>query len=323
MEHYNCDDDYGKADKSKYDNDAMVRDKSKNFDRKKDDEFCDGINNTQKSDNKMLAAYGQDDEEEGNAANEVRLVVRTLWKTGLEVFIHQLLYRRGIYPRDSFCSTRFVGAECKIHSNPGVLYYIAEALKDIIPAIFGDGEKGENHGCRRLKELLIEIYDQATGITYEQFSLRFLSPSNEEGNTHDDIKLTGLHSSFSNSVSYCDPKSDLPNYVVEEVEKELRDLVCSTGNLERPRSLVWADSVSFKIKLKMNQRTNREVTTLAGSGLGADRWSKTTSASSCQTGSRILFNISNFACQFQYRLISSKDKMKKSLIMQPKLVCDE
>jgi hypothetical protein len=271
-----------------------------------------GNNNCEKQTNTE-----QDEDEDGNAANELRLTVRALWKTGLEVFIHQLLYRRGIYPRDTFCSTRFVGAECKINNNPGVLKYIAEALKDIIPAVFGDddGDQKKSHGRRsRLNELLIEIYDQATEITYEQFSLSFSSSSNEEGNKDDDNMITtaGLHSSFSNSFSYSDQKSGLSEYVIGEVERELRDLVCSTGKLERSRSLVWGDSISFKIILKINQRTNCESLTELDCGLDGSKWSKTTSASNFRTGNRVLFNLSNFACQFQYRLISSEDKMTES-----------
>lgn len=263
----------------------------------------------------------QDEDEDGKAANEFRLTVRALWKTGLEVFIHQLLYRRGIYPRDTFCSTRFVGAECKINNHPGVLKYIAEALKGVIPAIFGDDDDDQkkHHGrsCR-LKELLIEVYDQATEITFEQFSLSFSSSSNGEGNNDDDHNMTttaGLHFSFSNSFSYSDPKSDLSEYVIGEVERELRDLVCSTGKLERPQSLVWDDSVSFKILLKMNQGTPNCESTISGldsSGLDGSKWTKTSSASSFRTGNRVLFSLSNFTCQFQYRLSSSEDKMAES-----------
>lgn len=274
-----------------------------------------GINNYEKQTNTE-----QDEDEDGNSANELRLTVRALWKTGLEVFVHQLLYRRGIYPRDTFCSTRFVGAECKINNHPGVLKYIAEALKEIIPAIFGDDDgvqkKSHARSCR-LKELLIEIYDQTTEITHEQFSLSFSSSPNEEDNNDDDdnmITMAGLQSSFSNSFSYSDPKSDHSEYVIGEVERELRDLVCSTGKLERPQSLVWDDSVSFKILLKMNQTTtNFEATiTELDSGLDGSKWTETTSASNFRTGNRVLFNLSNFACQFQYRLASSEDKMAES-----------
>lgn len=245
---------------------------------------------------------GHYEDEQGKAASELRLTIRTLWKTGLEVFIHQLLYRRRIYPRDTFCSTRFVGTECKINNNPGVLIYIAEALKEIIPAIFGNDNQKSSNGRRRLNELLIEIYDQATDITYEQFSLSFLVPNDGKDSIADDMMTAGLDTSESNS--------DLSDYVIEEVERELRDLVCSTGKLERPLSLVWKDSVSFKILLTFNGRNNRcDSISVSDGGLDGTKWSKTTSPSSHRTGKRVLHNLSSFPCQFQYRLASSGDKI--------------
>lgn len=243
--------------------------------------------------------------EEGIAADEPRFTIRTLWKTGLEVFIHQLLYRRGIYPRDTFCSTRFVGVECKINNNPGVLLYIADALKETIPLI-----SVEDDGRCRVREILIDIYDQATEITHEQFSLNFSSRSEGLDGVEESVMTAGLRSSFANnSVQYADPKRDLSDYVIGEVERDLRDLVCSTGRLERPQSLAWNDSVSFRIILRFDQRTNYESKSQLRSGLDGRKWSETNSVPSHRKRNRVLFNLTNFTCQFQYRLISMEDKI--------------
>lgn len=294
------------------DGDVIAHDGCKNCDIHHFDENGHVDHTHQGNDFEKQTKSDQDEDEKGKAAKELRLTARTLWKTGLEIFIHQLLYRRGIYPRDTFFSTRFVGVECKINNNPGVLIYIAEALKEIIPGTFGDDYDDRKKSCDpgrcRLKEILIEIYDQATEITYERFSLSFSSPGNAEGNIEDDTMSAGLCSSFSRSFSFYNTESDLSDYVIEEIEKGLRDLVCSTGKLERPRSLVWDDSISFKISLKINQRCNHEAKTVLDSGLEGTKWSKTASASNFPTGNRVLFNLSNFACQFQYRLISVGDK---------------
>jgi len=251
----------------------------------------------------------QDDNEEDQDGNELRLMVRTLWKTGLEVFIHQLLYRRGIYPRDTFCSTRFVGVDCKINNNPGVLFYIADALKEIIPLLFGDEgmDKKNIHGPCGLREILIEVYDQSTEITQEQYSLLFSSPHDSAGSTEQDMVTSGLWSSFSNSNSHLGANADLSDYVIGEVERDLRDLVCSTGKLERPQSLVWNDSVSFKIRLRLNQSSGKEPT----AHLDERKWSKTRFATGNLTRNRVLLNLVNFACQCQYKLTSTEEKIQE------------
>ena len=260
----------------------------------------DGGTNKGHGDCENQAKGEQDENEEGEEENELRLMVRTLWKTGLEVFIHQLLYRRGVYPRDTFCSTRFVGVDCKINNNPGVLVYIADALKEIIPLMFGDeGLDQENNTMRsRLREIMIEVYDQSTEITHEKFSLFFSSPSDRAGSIEQDVMTAGLRPLFSTSIPHSGRKAGLSDYFIGEVERDLRDLVCSTGKLERPQSLVWNDSVSFKIVLKLNRRAHDEFR----------KWSKTSPATSDLTGNRVLFNLANFACQFQYQLTSTKDK---------------
>ena len=238
--------------------------------------------------------------EYGTTVDNLRLTVSTLWKTGLEVFIHQLLYRRAIYPRDTFCSTRFVGLECKISKNPGVCNYIADALKEIIPAIFGknDCDHESQRRCR-LKELLIEIYDQKTENTHESFSLSFLSSINEE-----DMKSSvGIHYPFSTVFSYSNVENDLSEYFIEEVERELRDLICTAGKLERPRSLVWNDSTSFKIVLKFDERPHCESRNALDCCLDVTKWSKISAPSNGHQGYRILLNLSNVNWQFQCRLL--------------------
>ncbi len=294
------------------DDDPIVVDKDiedcgfENLDQTSDD----GGTNKGHGDCENQAKGGQDENEEGEDEYELRLMIRTLWKTGLEVFIHQLLYRRGVYPRDTFCSTRFVGVDCKINNNPGVLVYVADALKEIMSLMFGDeGVDQKNSPMRcRLREILIEVYDQSTDITHEKFSLFFSSPNDRAGSIEQDVMMAGLGSLFPNSISYSGRKAGLSDYVIGEVERDLRDLVCSTGKLEKTQSLVWNDSVSFKIILKLNQRTHDESITPLHGGLDDRKWSKTSPATSDPTGNRVLFNLANFACQFQYQLTSTKYK---------------
>jgi len=265
---------------------------------------------------------GEGENEDNIADNELRLAVRALWKTGLEIFIHQLLYRRRVYPTDTFSSARFVGAECKINRNPSVLIYISEALKVILPTIFGDDNVGNvvnesrnhDHDRCRPRELLVEIYDRTKGITYEHFSLSFLSMNLAD----DDIDITSaaLSSSFSLPLSVDDRRSSLANSIVREVEKDLRDLVCSTGKLEGLRPFAWDDSVSFKILLLINptmgdNNSNDNIKSIAAldSALDDTKWFRTTrtpTVPDSRTKNRVLCNLANSACQFQCRLMSSQ-----------------
>ena len=229
--------------------------------------------------------------EEGAADDELQSTVRELWKTGLEVFVHQLLYHRGIYPRDTFCSTRFVGVECKINNNPGVLQYVSDALKEAVPLIFH-----KNGSSCRLREILIEIYDQTNEIVHEEFSLSF--------GTESDFPSLLRNHSFPSS-------EDVSENVVGQVERDLRDLVRSTGKLERPQSLVWDDSISFKIVLGFYDAKNpSETPTPTQSGLNGSKWTESrTAGSNCRPGNRVLHYLPNFGCQFQYRLMA-RQKMK-------------
>jgi len=242
----------------------------------------------------------QDSGKNGITIDDLRLTVSTIWKTGLEVFIHQLLYRRAIYPRETFSSTRFVGMKCKINNNPAVCNYIANALKEIIPAIFYeiDGDHQSQRSCR-LKELLVEIYDQKTQITHESFSLSFSPSKNEE-----DMKSSvGIYHPLSTSFSYSNIENDLSDYFIEVVERELRDLISSTGKLERPGSLVWNDSVSFKILLRFSERALGESNNALDHCLDSAVWSKISTPSDRHQDNRILLKLSNLSWQFQCRLL--------------------
>lgn len=295
-------------------NDAVVEDGNPIVDKSIEDCRFDDSDDASGNDRTIYGNHdkiGKDENEEDQDGNEFRLMVQTLWKTGLEVFIHQLLYRRGIYPPDTFCSTRFVGVDCKINNNPGVLFYIADALKEIIPLLFGDeGMDQKNmHGRCGLREILIEVYDQSTEITHEQYSLLFSSPHESVSSTEQDMGTSGLWSSFSNSNLYQGTKAGLSDIVMGEVERDLRDLVCSTGKLERPQSLVWNDSVSFKIRLRLNQSSDKEPI----ARLDDRKWSKTRLATGKLRQNRALLNLVNFACQFQYNLAFTEDKTQEEL----------
>lgn len=211
----------------------------------------------------------------GVTANEIS-AVRTLWKDTLEIFIHQILYRRRVYPGDTFCSTRYIGAQCKINRHPGVAAYIREALQVIVPAIFDNND--DDCGGRRSDELLVEIYDQTKMITFEQFSLSFSSGKN----------------AF--------------DVVSSVLKRELRDMICSSGKLEGLQSYNWTDSMSFRIILLVHPTTIPESTEAGNSTLDNTRWFRSDSIADHQIENCVVHHVPSSGCQFQYRLLHRPDQ---------------
>ena len=123
---------------------------------------------------------------------------------------------------------------------------------------------------------------------------------------YDRTYVEGLRGATGSMTVLYDPSQDEADYLIKHLEKDLRDLVCSTGKLDRPKSLAWDDSISFKILLKTNQSAELDM------GLGG-KWSpKQSSISHFQAGNRVIFNLANYGCQFQYRLISNEDRVSQS-----------
>jgi hypothetical protein len=96
--------------------------------------------------------------------------LRALWSGALEVFVHQLLFVRRVYPKGAFCSSRFVGARCNICRHPGVVSYISRAVRVAVPAILVLPPEQQE---RYVEEVWIEIYDQAKMVPYERYVLSF------------------------------------------------------------------------------------------------------------------------------------------------------
>jgi hypothetical protein len=88
----------------------------------------------------------------------------SLWCAALEMFCHQVLYIRRIYPQDTFCHTRFLGVQCRANRHPGVVDYISETVRLVVSAIL----KGDSD------EVSLVLFDQAdTMVQHEKYSLNF------------------------------------------------------------------------------------------------------------------------------------------------------
>lgn len=84
-----------------------------------------------------------------------------LWAATLETWCHQLLFARRVYPKETFCSTRFLGIQCKANRHPGVVSYIFETVQVAVPALL--------HGVANELSLVI----LHAGEEVEKFSLFF------------------------------------------------------------------------------------------------------------------------------------------------------
>lgn len=132
----------------------------------------------------------------------------SLWSATLEIFCHQVLFVRKVYPKETFCSTRFLGVQCKANRHPGVVAYISQTIKVIVPALFAGATN----------EVSLVIFDQANNKQVERHSLCFLQKSpraTDEKEVRDLIlsvyTLEGLESPVSNSSINFKIMLHLPN----------------------------------------------------------------------------------------------------------------
>lgn len=238
--------------------------------------------------------------------------VHGLWRGALEVFVHQLLYVRRVYPKQSFCKSRFLGAQFHACRHPGVVSYISQAVAVAVPAILS----GESGGGRYVEEIWIEVYDRATLASHERYVLSFSSKCSDTTASSWVQQLLMLSSSAGRTRTASSEDSvtdDVDNVdaIFELFERELRDLICSVGILHGVGRPPWSDSTSFKILLstKSGKTTSGTNDTTIGSSsvdgaISSAEWFRASSTSDGgdQAKSRIVYSIPNFGCQFHYML---------------------
>ena len=234
-------------------------------------------------------------EENSNVSikNDDKTCLQTFWKDTMEIFIHQILYRRRIYPSDTFSKKRYIGSQCKMNQHPGVVAYIQDALHIIIPIFLendnDDDCEGRNKRRQFGEELLVEIYDQGTMITHEQFSLSF-------------------------------PTGIIPfDFEPSLFKRELRDMICSTGKLEGLQSFEWSDSVSFRIILLVHPTDiPREVEgTKINSAVVASWFRENLMISDYPTEIHVLYRTPNLGCHFQYKLMQIPNRYDDTMNAKP------
>jgi isopenicillin N synthase-like dioxygenase len=194
-----------------------------------------------------------------------------LWKGALEVFVHQLLYVRRVYPRDTFGASRFLGSQCHVCRHPDVVSYINEALEIVVPGLLLNGS------CN---EFVVEIYDQVKMTTFEEYYISF------------------------------DPHMRIVA-PLENVEKDLRDLICSVGTVGRVASSRWPDSVSFKILvLYTSQDSSSDTNVLQNLETKWFRAYRKNERTDDQR--RTIYDVPSCGCTFQYQHLTNNNNMDTS-----------
>jgi isopenicillin N synthase-like dioxygenase len=204
-------------------------------------------------------------------------VVLAAWKAALEVFVHELLYTRKVYPRDSFCKSRFLGTQCHLCRNPGVVSYINDALEVIVPALISEGNS---------QELVLEIYDQVNMEVFEEYYISFAAHAKRHNGS---ILQFTAHS-------------------LEEVEQEMRDLICSVGTVARCAPTHWPGSVSFKLLLQGigSIDISKKKTSQLRKAMEEGKWYRASRPDDRESNSkkrRPIYDIPNTGCSFQYQLL--------------------
>lgn len=181
-----------------------------------------------------------------------------LWKGAMEIFIHQLLYVRKIYPHDTFVLTRFLETHCHACRHPGVVSYIDEALEMVVSTLLDT-----DNDC---DELVVQIYNQEDLTLYEEYYLSFDS----------------------------DTRTVAP---IANVEKDLRDLICSVGSIGHVASSRWPDSVSFKVLLHCGGQTGNVPNKLD------KRWYRAYQKKDrVDERRRIIYDVPSCGCTFQFQI---------------------
>ena len=154
-----------------------------------------------------------------------------LWKSTFEMFCHQILYVRKLYPKDSFMKTRHLGVQCYVNRHPDIVSYITETVSMATHALI------EENTSTAISTI---IFDQITLRSYEKYTFSF-----DNGN----VRRRNTASTTS----------------IEEQEQDSREFVLSILTLQGITTPNWGSSMTFRIelfvpnKIKSESRLNDEL----------------------------------------------------------------
>jgi hypothetical protein len=179
------------------------------------------------------------------------LRVRRKWNAllaaSLEVWCHQILYTRHVYPREVFATNQFLGVRCFVCRHPAVASYITNTITVAAPAI-RDGVSNEI-----IFSITDAIDDQNTDTEATSSSDPTQKDDIFQGTDASEtytIKVTN-HTGSNNFMIDEDNDNFLKvNKVIQNLERSMRDLILRVLRFDTKNARnVWSDNVSFRISL--------------------------------------------------------------------------
>jgi hypothetical protein len=189
--------------------------------------------------------------------NNARLA---LWAASLEMWCHQILAVRQVYPKETFCSVEFLSATAYLQANrhPGVISYIAEAIQVAVPALLVDGVANE------LSLVILHHHQDRNNNNDNQLE----QPRQLEKYRLSFSEITPLkvprESSSSSSSAAAAAASIKTNLCLEDLEREMMDLVLSVHTLGQKSAIGSTkanhhnDNTTFKIMLHVPTSMNQD-----------------------------------------------------------------
>ena len=191
------------------------------------------MNDDGKNGCKQLSAGSEDQSSDPAATGRIKNHMRermALLSSTLEMWCHQVLYVRKVYPKDTFCAVEFLAAtsHCKANRHPGVVSYVSDVINVAVPAIFLRGVA---------KELTLVILNHASDSSQREIERYTLDFSDLSATLEENESITNEQPLWK---SLC----------IEDLEREMLDLVLSVhshGLSEGARR--GKSNLSFKLVL--------------------------------------------------------------------------
>lgn len=150
----------------------------------------------------------------------------SLFAGTLEMWCHQLLYVLGVYPKESFAATNFLGVRCHANRHPDVAKYITETLKVTVPSLLSGSAD----------EVTLVVKKNAFE-TLDTYSIRV-------------SQLPTLLDTI---------QEEQAKTLIRQVERAMRNLILSVHSLQGARSKKYAtlgDDASFLIRMRTSSNSS-------------------------------------------------------------------
>jgi HORMA domain len=184
-------------------------------------------------------------------SNALPKVWTTLLSATIECWIDQILYRRNVYPPETFRKQSYLGIPCSVCEHPQVRTYIQEALPVIVSSLLHSVTK-------ELQLTIIEVNDingihldpnsvdatvQPSHRVLEKYVLRFQMEANVQHLLEDRYQQQQQQEIMGHpTASWQD--------LLQELECGMRNLILSTHTLSRSNEATpFSDACSFQLSL--------------------------------------------------------------------------